>query len=70
MSNTNNIILENNSLKHEIMNLHTKMNSMEEQLQQITKTNTKLENELSKIMPYLTLFADNVSYQLHHIKNK
>ena len=49
MSNTNNIILENNSLKYEIINLHTKMNSMEEQLQQITKTNTKLENELSKI---------------------
>ena len=67
---TNNIILENNSLKSEIASLHKRLLSMEEHTQELIKSNSKIESELSKIMKYLTLFSDDVRYELHHIKNK
>jgi hypothetical protein len=69
-TNTNNIILENNSLKSEIASLHKRLLTMEEHTQELIKSNSKIESELSKIMKYLTLFSDDVRYELHHIKNK
>jgi len=69
-TNTNNIILENNSLKSEIASLHKRLRCMEEHTQELIKSNSKIESELSKIMKYLILFSDDVRYELHHIKNK
>ena len=66
----NNIILENNSLKSEIVNLHKKIENIEEQMNQLVETNKKIHSELSKIMPFLISFASDTSYELHHIKYK
>ena len=67
---TNNIILGNTSLKCEIASLHKRLLSMEEHTQELIKSNSKIESELSKMMKYLILFSDDVRYELHHIKNK
>jgi regulator of replication initiation timing len=68
--NTDNIILENNSLKSEIVNLHKKIINIEDQMKQIIEMNNNMTYELSKIMPYLKSFASDVSHDLHHIKYK
>lgn len=68
--NTDNIILENNSLKSEIVNLHKKIDNIEEQMKHLYETNKKMEHELSRIMPFLISFADNITHELHHIKYK
>jgi|LauGreDrversion4_2_1035121.scaffolds.fasta_scaffold118017_2 hypothetical protein len=58
---------ENNS---EIVDLHKKIENIEEQMKQLIKINNKIEYELSKIMPFLISFASNTSDDLHHIKYK
>ena len=71
MSRDNNsIILENNSLKSEIVNLHKKIISIEDQMKQIIEMNNNMTYELSKIMPYLKSFASDVSDDLHYIRYK
>jgi hypothetical protein len=69
-NNTNDIVMENNMLKSEIVNLHKKIISIEDQMKQINETNNKMAYELSQIMPYLKSFASDVSHDLHHIKYK
>lgn len=66
----NNIILENNSLKSEIVNLHQKIVDIEDQMYQMVETNKKIQNELSKMMQFLVSFASDTSHELHYIKNK
>ena len=66
----NNIILENNSLKSEIVNLHKKIENIEEQMKQLVETNKKIQYELSQIMPFLISFASDTSHELHYIKYK
>ena len=67
---SHNIILENNSLKSEIVNLHKKIENIEEQMKQLVETNKKIQYELSQIMPFLVSFASDTSHELHHIKYK
>jgi hypothetical protein len=67
---SHNIILENNSLKSEIVNLHKKIENIEEQMKQLVETNNKIQYELSQIMPFLVSFASDTSHELHHIKYK
>jgi len=69
-NNTNDIIMENNLLKSEIVNLHKKIISIEDQMKQINETNNKMAYELSQIMPYLKSFACDVSDDLHYIRYK
>ena len=57
-------------LKSEIVNLHKKIENIEEQMKQLVETNNKIQYELSKIMPFLISFASDTSYELHHIKYK
>jgi hypothetical protein len=68
--NNNNIILENNSLKTEIVNLHKKIDNIDEQMKQLVKTNNKIENELSRIMQFLISFASDTSYEFNYIRYK
>ena len=63
-------IIENNSLTIEIANLHKKMHGMEEDMKQLIEKNKKIENELSQMMSFLVSFAEDVKYDLHHIKYK
>ena len=63
-------IIENNSLIIEIANLHKKMHGMEEDMKQLIEKNKKIENELSQMMSFLVSFAEDVKYDLHHIKYK
>lgn len=71
MSRDNNsIILENNSLKSEIVNLHQKIENIEEQMKQMVETNKKIQNELSQMMQFLVSFASDTSHELHYIKYK
>jgi len=67
---SDNIILENNSLKSEIVNLHQKIENIEEQMKQLVETNKKIQYELSQIMPFLISFASDTSHELHYIKYK
>lgn len=67
---SHNIILENNSLKSEIVNLHKKIENIEEQMKQLVETNKKIQYELSQIMPFLISFASDTSHELHYIKYK
>ena len=69
-NNTNDIVMENNMLKSEIVNLHKKIISIEDQMKQINETNNKMAYELSQIMPYLKSFASDVSYDLQYIRYK
>ena len=69
-NNTNDIVMENNMLKSEIVNLHKKIISIEDQMKQINETNNNMEYELSQIMPYLKSFASDVSDDLHYIRYK
>ena len=69
-NNTNDIVMENNMLKSEIVNLHKKIISIEDQMKQINETNNKMAYELSRIMPYLKNFSEDVSHDLHYIKYK
>ena len=62
--------IENNSLTIEIANLHKKMHGMEEDMKQLIEKNKKIENELSQMMSFLVSFAEDVKYDLHHIKYK
>jgi uncharacterized protein YfcZ (UPF0381/DUF406 family) len=71
MSNkTNTDIIDNNSLTIEIASLHKKMHGMEEDMKQLIEKNKKIENELSQMMSFLVSFAEDVKYDLHHIKYK
>jgi len=67
---SDNIILENNSLKSEIVILHKKIENIEEQMKQLVETNKKIQYELSQIMPFLISFASDTSHELHYIKYK
>ena len=54
----------------EIASLHKKMHSMEEDIKQLIEKNKKIEYELSRMMSFLVSFAEDVKYDLHHIKYK
>ena len=54
----------------EIASLHKKMHSMEEDMTHLIEKNKKIEYELSRMMSYLVSFAEDVKYDLHHIKYK
>ena len=54
----------------EIASLHKKMHSMEEDMKHLIEKNKKIEYELSQMMSFLVSFAEDVKYDLHHIKYK
>jgi hypothetical protein len=54
----------------EIASLHKKMHSMEEDMKHLIEKNKKIEHELSRMMSFLVSFAEDVKYELHHIKYK
>ena len=69
-NNINNIIMENNSLKTEIVSLNKEILIIKEQINKMNETNNKMSYELLRIMPYLKSFAEDVSNELHYIKYK
>ena len=58
-----NVLTEINSLKSEIVSLNKKID-------QLLEKNNNMAHDMSKLMSYLTSFADDVKYDLHYIRNK
>ena len=69
-NNRNNILMDNNSLKNEIVTLNKEIRCIKEEMNKMIEINNKMAYELSQIMPYLKSFASDVSHDLHHIKYK
>lgn len=70
LDNRNNIIMDNNSLKNEIVTLNKEIRGIKEEMNKMIETNNKMAYELSRIMPYLKNFSEDVSHDLHYIKYK
>jgi regulator of replication initiation timing len=69
-NNRNNILMDNNSLKNEIVTLNKEIRGIKEEMNKMIETNNKMAYELSRIMPYLKNFYEDVSHDLHYIKYK
>ena len=69
-NNRNNILMDNNSLKNEIVTLNKEIRGIKEEMNKMIETNNKMAYELSRIMPYLKNFSEDVSHDLHLIKYK
>ena len=69
-NNRNNILMDNNSLKNEIVTLNKEIRGIKEEMNKMIEINNKMAYELSRIMPYLKTFAEDVSHDLHYIKYK
>ena len=69
-NNRNNILMDNNSLKNEIVTLNKEIRGIKEEMNKMIETNNKMAYELSRIMPYLKNFYQDVSHDLHYIKYK
>jgi len=69
-NNRNNILMDNNSLKNEIVTLNKEIRGIKEEMNKMIEINNKMAYELSQIMPYLKSFASDDSHDLHHIKYK
>jgi|LakMenE18May11ns_1017448.scaffolds.fasta_scaffold7176139_1 regulator of replication initiation timing len=69
-NNRNNILMDNNSLKNEIVTLNKEIRGIKEEMNKMIETNNKMAYELSRIMPYLKNFSEDVSHDLHYIKYK
>ena len=61
---------ENNTLKNEIVTLNKEIRGIKEEMNKMIETNNKMAYELSRIMPYLKNFYEDVSHDLHYIKYK
>lgn len=55
-NNRNNILIDNNSLKNEIVTLNKEIRGIKEEMNKMIETNNKMAYELSRIMPYLKIF--------------
>jgi regulator of replication initiation timing len=69
-NNRNNILMDNNTLKNEIVTLNKEIRGIKEEMNKMIETNNKMAYELSRIMPYLKNFSEDVSHDLHYIKYK
>ena len=69
-NNRNNILMDNNSLKNEIVTLNKEIRGIKEEMNKMIEINNKMAYELSRIMPYLKNFSEDVSHDLHYIKYK
>jgi regulator of replication initiation timing len=69
-NNRNNILMDNNSLKNEIVTLNKEIRGIKEEMNKMIEINNKMAYELARIMPYLKNFSEDVSHDLHYIKYK
>jgi hypothetical protein len=63
-----NLLIEN--LLNEINTFKSEIVSLNKKIDKLVEKNNDMAYDMSKLMSYLTTFADDVKYDLHYIRNK